>query len=85
MRRATAEMEDGAQIGDTPKSEAGKHTISLPKGLKADIEVHLTKHAQAGPGGRLFVGPQSGSPRPAMIHQHATRDRDHAIATPWMS
>ncbi|GAA0729516.1 hypothetical protein GCM10010199_43810 [Dactylosporangium roseum] len=136
VRKATAEMEDGTQIDVDPKSEAGKRPISLPRGLIADIELHLAEHAQPGPHGRLFVGPQGGIPRrrnfhriwrkalkkagispdldlhlhdlrhtgstwsaqsgatlkelmarighsstrAAMIYQHATRDRDHAIA-----
>jgi integrase len=136
VRKATAEMEDGTQIDDDPKSEAGKRPITLPAALKADIELHLARYAQPGPDGRLFVGPngavprrrnfnriwkkaltdagipdemglhlhdlrhtgstwsaQSGatlkelmarighsSTRAAMIYQHATRDRDKAIA-----
>jgi integrase len=63
VRRATAEMEDGTQIDGDPKSEAGKRPISLPEGLRGDIEVHLSRYAQPGPTGRLFVGPQGGIPR----------------------
>jgi integrase len=32
-------------------------------GLRGDIEAHLDRFAQAGPNGRLFVGPQGGIPR----------------------
>ncbi|MBF9129307.1 site-specific integrase [Plantactinospora sp. S1510] len=63
VRRATAEMEDGTQIDDDPKSEAGKRPISLPNGLRADIESHLKNYAQPGARGRLFLGPQGGIPR----------------------
>jgi integrase len=63
VRRATAEMQDGTQIDADPKSEAGKRPISLPDGLRGDIEVHLNRYAQSGPTGRLFVGPQGGIPR----------------------
>lgn len=134
VRKAIAEMEDGTQIEDDPKSEAGKRWVSLPKGLRGDIEAHLAKYAQTGPDGRLFAGARGGIPRrrnfnrvwkkalttakvgqdlhlhdlrhtgstlsassgaslrelmarighsstrAAMIYQHATRDRDHAIA-----
>jgi integrase len=136
VRKATAEMENGMQIDDDPKSEAGKRPISLPAALRTDIEWHLTQYAESGRDGRLFVGPQGGiprrrnfnrvwkralvsagipaeldlhlhdlrhtgstwsaqsgatlkeltarighaSPRAAMIYQHATRDRDQAIA-----
>jgi integrase len=45
------------------RSEAGKRPISLPEGLRGDIEIHLSRYAQAGPTGRLFVGPQGGIPR----------------------
>ena len=134
--KATAEMDDGTQIDDDPKSEAGKRTTSLPPALRADIENHLSRFAQPGLSGRLFVGPEGGIPRrrnfnrvwkralqeagipdalglhlhdlrhtgstwsaqsgatlkevmarighsstrAAMIYQHATRDRDQAIA-----
>lgn len=136
VRKATAEMEDGTQMDDDPKSDAGKRPITLPAGLRADLELHLTQYAQPGPDGRLFVGPEGGIPRrrnfnriwrkalsdagipsdmglhlhdlrhtgstwsaqsgatlkelmarighsstrAAMIYQHATRDRDQAIA-----
>jgi integrase len=136
VRKATAEMEDGTQVDDDPKSDAGKRPITLPAGLRADIELHLTRYAQPGPDGRLFIGPEGGVPRrrnfnriwrkalsgagippemglhlhdlrhtgstwsaqsgatlkelmarighsstrAAMIYQHATRDRDQAIA-----
>jgi hypothetical protein len=47
------------------RSEAGKRSISLPEGLRGDIEIHLSRYAQAGPTGRLFVGPQGGIPAAA--------------------
>jgi integrase len=137
VRKATAEMEDGTQVDDDPKSEAGKRPITLPGALRTDIELHLATYAQPGPSGRLFVGTLGGIPRrrnfnrvwkkalkdagipaemelhlhdlrhtgstwsaqsgatlkelmarighsstrAAMIYQHATRDRDHAIAS----
>lgn len=136
VRKATAEMEDGTQTDDDPKSEAGRRPISLLKGLPTEIELHLSTYTQAGPHGRLFIGPAGGIPprrnfnrvwkaalknagvpaeldlhlhdlrhtgstwsarsgatlkelmarighsstRAAMVYQHATRDRDHAIA-----
>jgi integrase len=134
IRKAIAELEDGTQFEDDPKSAAGKRWVSLSKGLRGDIDAHLVKYAQAGPDGRLFVGARGGIPRrrnfnriwkkaltdakvtedlhlhdlrhtgstlsassgaslrelmarighsstrAAMIYQHATRDRDHAIA-----
>ncbi len=61
--KSTAELEDGTQFDDDPKSEAGKRTTSLPAALAIDIEAHLARYAQPGPLGRLFVGPQGGIPR----------------------
>ncbi len=63
VRRATAEMEDGSQVDDDPKSDAGKRPISLPRGLRADLDHHLEHFAQAGHAGRLFIEPQGGVPR----------------------
>lgn len=137
VRQATAEMEDGSQVDDDPKSEAGKRPISLPSALRTDVEVHVAGFAEPGATGRLFIGSRGGIPRcrnfnrvwkkaladagipasiglhlhdlrhtgstwsaqsgatlkelmarighsstrAAMIYQHATRDRDQAIAT----
>jgi len=63
VSHATAEMQDGTLVDDDPKSLAGKRPISLPRALRTDIELHLGRYAEAGPTGRLFVGPQGGIPR----------------------
>jgi integrase len=63
VQKATAEMEDGSQVDDDPKSEAGKRVISLPGGLRPALEYHLVTFAQTGSEGRLFVGPEGGIPR----------------------
>jgi integrase len=136
VSHATAEMQDGTLVDDDPKSHAGKRPISLPRALRADIELHLSRYSEPGPNGRLFIGLQGGvlrrrnfnrvwktalrvagvktepglhlhdlrhtgstwsaqsgatlkelmarighsSTRAAMIYQHATRERDQAIA-----
>ncbi|MFC7280050.1 tyrosine-type recombinase/integrase [Paractinoplanes rhizophilus] len=69
VRLATAEMEDGTQEDGDPKSDAGKRPISLPAGLRGDIETHLDRYAQAGAHGRLFVGPLGGIPRRRNFHR----------------
>jgi hypothetical protein len=38
VRKATAEMQDGSQVDDDPKSRAGNSPISLPAALRADID-----------------------------------------------
>jgi hypothetical protein len=53
-----AEMQDGTQVDDDPKSEAAKRTTSLPAALQTDVETHLSQFAQAGPSGRVFIGPE---------------------------
>lgn len=134
VRRKIGELDGGAQYEGDPKSAAGKRTISLPAGLRHDMETHLANYAQPGPDGLLFAGIRGAIPRrrnfnrtwkkalraagapeelhlhdlrhtgstlsassgaslrelmarighsstrAAMIYQHATRERDHAIA-----
>lgn len=63
VRRATAELSDGTQVDDDPKSEAGNRSISLPLALRPDVEQHLRDSAEPGPTGRLFVGRLGGVPR----------------------
>jgi integrase len=63
VQKSTAELEDGTQVDDDPKSRAGKRPISLPSALRTDIHWHLDQFAEPGPSGRLFVGPQGGVPR----------------------
>ncbi|WP_436523409.1 tyrosine-type recombinase/integrase [Actinoplanes sp. HUAS TT8] len=60
---ATGEMEDGTQFDDDPKSDAGKRPISLPTGLRGDVQVHLDRYVQPGSDSRLFLGPLGGIPR----------------------
>jgi integrase len=63
VQKATAELEDGTQVDDDPKSRAGKRPISLPAALRVDIQWHLDHFAESESSGRLFVGPQGGVPR----------------------
>jgi integrase len=63
IKVATSEMEDGRQYDGDPKSEAGKRPISLPSGLKGDIETHLERWSQPGRHGRLFIGPRGAIPK----------------------
>jgi integrase len=61
--KATGESDDGTQEDDDPKSDAGKRTTAIPAALRTDIGWHLSRYAQPGPAGRLFVGPSGGIPR----------------------
>jgi SAM-dependent methyltransferase len=120
-------------LPESPKSRAGRRTVSFPTELAPELAWHLERFAEAGAQGLVFVGPKGGtlrrsnfrpiwnaawdqagipglhfhdlrhvggtlaaatgaslkelmarlghsSTRAAMIYQHATRDRDEAIA-----
>lgn len=57
------EAKGGQQLGP-PKSAAGRRTVAIPETLVPDLQWHLQRFAEAGPDGRVFVGPQ-GRPRTA--------------------
>jgi integrase len=129
----TAELDRGELLPETPKSRAGRRTVTFPAELVPELHWHLERFAQPGERGLVFAGPkgamlrrsnfrpiwnaacdQAGMPslhfhdlrhvggtlaaatgaslkelmarlghsstRAAMIYQHATRDRDQAIA-----
>jgi integrase len=134
IRETLAQPDKGGLKTDTPKSQAGKRTVSFPAEIAPEIRWHLERCAEPGERGFVFVGPkgaqlrrsnfhrsvwskareQVGLPelhfhdlrhtggtlsaaagatlkqlmarlghssvRAALIYQHATRDRDQAIA-----
>jgi len=45
-----------------PKTAAGFRTIALPRSLMPEIARHLDRFAEAGPDGRVFVGPYGVTP-----------------------
>ncbi len=129
----TAELDRGDLLPESPKSRAGRRTVSFPAELAPELAWHLERFAEAGEQGLVFVGPKGAalrrsnfrpvwnaacakaglpslhfhdlrhvggtlaattgaslkelmarlghsSTRAALIYQHATRDRDKAIA-----
>jgi integrase len=129
----TAELDRGDLLPETPKSRAGRRTVTFPAELVPELRWHLERFAQPGERGLVFAGPKGAtlrrsnfwpiwnavcdgagmpglhfhdlrhvggtlaaatgaslkelmarlghsSTRAAMIYQHATRDRDQAIA-----
>jgi integrase len=129
----TAELDRGGMLPETPKSKAGRRTVSFPAELVPELRWHLERFSQPGDRGLVFVGPKGAplrrsnfrpiwnsacagagmpdlhfhdlrhvggtlaaatgaslkelmarlghsSTRAALIYQHATRDRDQAIA-----
>jgi integrase len=63
VSRALAELNSGTRKLKGPKSTAGKRTVALPAALLPEIREHLDRYAEAGPHGRLFIGPKKASPR----------------------
>jgi integrase len=129
----TAELDRGGLLPETPKSRAGRRTVSFPAELADELRWHLERFAEPGGRGLVFVGPMGAplrrsnfrpvwncacgkaglaglhfhdlrhvggtlaattaaslrelmarldhsSTRAALIYQHATKDRDKAIA-----
>jgi integrase len=129
----TAELDRGGLLPETPKSRAGRRTVTFPAELVPELRWHLERFAAPGERGLVFVGPKGAalrrsnfrpiwnaacaragmpglhfhdlrhvggtlaaatgaslkelmarlghsSTRAAMIYQHATKDRDLAIA-----
>jgi integrase len=129
----TAELDRGDLLPETPKSRAGRRTVTFPAELVPELRWHMERFAQPGERGLVFAGPKGATlrrsnfrpiwntagaragvpglhfhdlrhvggtlaavsgatlkelmarlghsgPRAAMIYQHATRDRDQAIA-----
>ncbi|MER5628044.1 site-specific integrase [Streptosporangium sp. NPDC002544] len=130
---ALAELDGGTLVEGTPKSRAGRRTVSIPPEIIPDLRAHLDEFAEQGEHGRVFVGPKGAmlrrsgfrriwrkvqadvglpgfrfhdlrhvgntlasdsgaslkelmtrmghsSTRAALIYQHASKDRDQAIA-----
>ena len=129
----TAELDRGGLLPETPKSRAGRRTVTFPVELVPELRWHLERFAALGERGLVFTGPKGAplrrsnfrpiwnaacgravmpglhfhdlrhvggtlaaatgaslkelmarlghsSTRAAMIYQHATKDRDLAIA-----
>jgi integrase len=133
VEAAVVETGRGLELGP-PKTAAGRRTVAIPEAIVPDLQWHLQRFAEAGPDGRVFVGPKGATPhrnnfnviwrkavtdagitsglrfhdlrhtgntlaastgaslrelmsrmghastRAALIYQHATSDRDRAIA-----
>jgi integrase len=57
-------VEDGRNLTlDRTKSEAGVRVVGVPAVLVPELRRHLDEYAEAGPNGRVFVGPKGATPR----------------------
>ena len=75
VRMQRQESKRGETLLGPPKTAAGRRTLALPRELVADLEQHLNKWAEAGPGGRLFLGVKGGPVRPGVLQNEWVRAR----------
>ncbi len=61
------ERSNGEYLVATPKTEAGRRSISLPSFMMEEIAVHLAEYAEPGKRGRLFRGAEGGPLRRAVL------------------
>lgn len=52
----TAELDKGDLLAESPKSRAGRRTVSFPPELVPELRWHLDRFAGSGQGGLVFVG-----------------------------
>jgi integrase len=62
VRGSVSEV-DGKFVEGPPKSEAGRRDVTIPSVIVAELRKHLGRWSEAGPDGRVFVGPKGGIPR----------------------
>ncbi|MEV0121624.1 site-specific integrase [Streptomyces sp. NPDC050703] len=63
VRRSVAELFNGQREIKAPKSAAGKRTVAIPAVIVPDILDHLTRYAEPGADGSVFVGAKGAIPR----------------------
>jgi integrase len=59
---SVVEVGGSVELGRT-KSAAGVRTVGLPAVIVPELREHLQRWAEAGPDGRVFVGPKGATPR----------------------
>ena len=77
--------QDGTNLTvDRTKSEAGVRVVGLPAVIVPELRSHLATWSEAGPNGRVFVGPKGATPRPSNFNRTwiASLVRAEANGTP---
>ena len=59
----TAELDRGGLVPETPKSAAGRRTVSFPAELVPELRWHLDRFAALGERGLVFTGPKGAAMR----------------------
>lgn len=78
---ATAELDDGRLVDDTPKSRAGLRTVAFPSEIVPELRWHLEEFAQPGRDGLVFVGPKGARLRRSTFRRTWVKARE-AIGMP---
>ena len=58
--RSLTELQNGGFAFGPPKSDAGKRTVGIPELITPVVRWHLSRFAQPGEDGLIFVGPDGG-------------------------
>ena len=78
VEKSVAQLDTGEQRTKNPKgSEAGTRFVALPAAILPELRVHMERYAEAGPDGRVFIGPKGGTARRSnfnRIWKRALRD-----------
>jgi integrase len=60
---------DGGVVVGTPKSDAGRRTVSIPPHLRPAVEDHLARHVKAAPDALLFPARHGGHMAPSTLYK----------------
>ena len=69
VKAKLAEVAGQLQSG-LPKSKAGVLVVAIPAAIMPDLTKHLDEWSEAGPNGRVFVGPRGATPRRTNFNQY---------------
>lgn len=82
ISEALIQPDKGGLRMDTPKSRAGKRTVSFPVEIADEIRWHLERFAEPGGQGLVFVGPKGGRLRRSNFHKSVWSKARDAVSLP---
>ncbi len=81
VRVQRQETKRGEMLIGPPKTAAGRRTLALPIEVVADLDYHLSRWAEPGAAGVVFVGEKGGPVRPGVLQTEWDRAR-RAVGLP---
>lgn len=66
--RASLGEVNGRLVEGPPKSAAGRREVAIPAVIVPQLRAHIDGWSEPGPDGRVFVGPNGGTPRRSNFH-----------------